>query len=234
VRIDELDRLVADSMVAAIDAQPARLTRAGNPSMWPEERPWGKEVCGQLALRGVPADAAIDAEQLRPPTGDWNPPPGPVDLHPRAGNGDAGSLFIAELKLESINQSLWDTFKLAWVSEALGTGPQYLACAAHDGHWRDKAYGCELFPEDERCRILSSSELIEDSRDRWCWQWRHDTAKPVRIPSSIQTTPIVIGHRPAHYPQLELRVVRVAAEGPAKTDLTDGTPPGIESCDHEA
>lgn len=231
--IDELDRLVADAVVAAVDAQPSRLTVAGNPTIWPDERSWGREVCKQLSARGIPADAAIDTEQLRPPIGDWNPPPGPVDLHPRDGCGSPGSLFIAELKLDHINESLWDAFKLTWISDAVGTGPQYLACAAQDHHWRDQSYGGELFPEGKKPLTLSSRDLIQACREKWCWQWRNDTAKPHRIPSNVQVRAVVIGHRPAHYRQLELRVVRVATAGPDKTALNDGTPPGIEGCVHD-
>lgn len=42
---------------------------------------------------------------------------------------------MAELKLEKINESLWDAFKLIWLAEALHTGPQYVACAAHERVW---------------------------------------------------------------------------------------------------
>jgi hypothetical protein len=227
--VDELDALVAHSAAAAIDAQPERLTRGGNKSAWPDERSWGRELCKQLALRGVSAEPGLDAEQLATPSGDWNPAPGKVDVHPRTAGGPPGSLFVAELKLENINECVWDAFKLLWVSEALRTGPAYVACAAHEPHWTDPSFGGELFPV-AGSRTTSSRDLIDGCRDKWCWQWRHDTAKPLRVPAEVETVMVLCGHRPQHFAHLELRILRIASYSTTKVDLIDGVPDGLDGC----
>jgi hypothetical protein len=229
VPLKKLDELVAQCICAAIDAQPSRVTQGGNKSEWPDERSWGREVCKQLALRRIAAEPAVDAEQLATPAGDWDPAPGKVDLHPRDAEGPAGSLFVAELKLENINESLWDAFKLLWIAEALDVGPPYIACAAHEAHWANPSWGSELFPVDGS-RNAASRDLIVACREKWCWQWRHDTAKPIRVPASIQTVPVLGGHRPAHYPHLELRIVRIAADRSRKIELKDGVPADVPGC----
>jgi hypothetical protein len=86
---------------------------------------------------------------------------------------------------------------------------------------------------DGQAGTLSSIDLIDVCRQRWCRQWANDTAKPQRIPTKLDVSPIVTGHRPAHYPDLELRVIRLAVTGPDKARLTDGTPPGLKGCADE-
>lgn len=227
--LEELDDLVGHCIAAALDAQPERMTHAGNMSAWPDERNWGREVCKQLALQGTAAEPRLDAEQLATPPGDWNPPPGKVDVHPRCSDGRPGSLFVAELKLDNIHESLWDAFKLMWLAEALHTGPQYAACAAHDRVWTHPGHGGELFPVAGSHKTASRN-LIHGCHEKWCRQWRHDTAKPLRVPAQIQTVVVLSGHRPPHYPHLELRVVRIAAFSTTKVDLTDGVPEGLPVC----
>jgi hypothetical protein len=225
----DLDELVAGTFVAAIDVQPQRHTKAGRPTAWPDERRWGREICNQLAIAGVSADPDRDAEQLTPSSGDWDPPPGKVDVHPRDIDGSAGSLFLAELKLDNVNESLWDAFKLAWVATTLRTGAQYLACAASDRRWSDPSGGGELFPV-VGSRVAQSFDLIRDCHKKWCGQWRRDHATPHRVPSSLETVAVLSGHRPRSYPQLELRIVRVAAHTSTMLELTDGVPVGLPNC----
>jgi hypothetical protein len=229
--LTDLDRFVARCLMDAIDAQPPRVTRAGNSSEWPDERSWGREAGRQLDALGIECDVTRDVEAVAVPLGDWDPAPGRVDLHPRQPGGAPGSLLVAELKLDNINESLWDAFKLTWVAESLSTGPQYVAVAAHDRVWNRVNNGTALFPNRVGTReVHRSADLIAGCRQKWCSQWNRDTAKPRRVPSEIAVTAVVVGHRPAHYPALEVRVARIAAVGDVKLDLTGGTPDGVQSC----
>jgi hypothetical protein len=229
--IEEIDGLVASCLTKAIDTQPPRFTRGGNPSYWPDERTWARDACDQLAALGVSCDPRLDVERLAVPPGDWNPAPGKVDLHPARPGGTPGSLFVAEVKLDNINESVWDTFKLVWLAEVLNTGPQYVAVAAHDRRWGDRSSGSTLFPDklgssDVHC----SRELIASCQLKWCSQWRRDTAKPLRVPREIRSTAVVVAHRPANYTSLELRVARIIVTDGAREELLGGVPSGLTPC----
>ena len=47
-------------------------------------------------------------------------------------------------------------------------------------------------------RYMACGDLIDACREKWCWQCRYDTAKPLRVPVNIQTVAALTGHRPLH------------------------------------
>lgn len=153
-------------------------------------------------------------------------------MHPRLTDAGApGSLFVCELKLENINESLWDAYKLLWLAESAVVGPQFVAVAATDAAWANGHYGGTLYPaRADVTETRSSTDLIGSCQKRWCWQWRRDTAKPLRIPSAISVTSVLVGHRPQHFPALELRIARIAAASPAKLELVGGVPRSLSPC----
>jgi hypothetical protein len=94
----------------------------------------------------VGPDWTIDAERRFPISG-WDPQPGGVDLFAL---NHAGSLsIVAELKVDDIEDTLWDLFKVAALTESGAPPFAYLVVAARAARWRKPGVDCApLFSSD--------------------------------------------------------------------------------------
>jgi quercetin dioxygenase-like cupin family protein len=138
----------------------------------------------------------------------WDPQPGGVDLFVL---DRSGSLSIAaELKIDDVEQTLWDLFKLVAL---VGTSPvasAYLVAVAPAARWRKAGVNCtELFPEtDEPSRMWSSRELFERYEAAWRWLLAGGRARPTQVPAVVEVR-FVASERVSAYPDYELRAVAV-------------------------
>jgi hypothetical protein len=156
------------------------------------------------ALRAhVEPNRCIGARRQFPIPG-WDPQPGGVNLFVL---DDAGSLsIVAELKVDDIEDTLWDLFKMAALTESGARPSAYLVVAARAARWRKPSVDCApLFPSENGSPLVwSSHDLFERYVAAWRWLLKHGRARPVRVPAAIEVT--FVANEPVRsYPSYELQ-----------------------------
>lgn len=123
-----------------------------------------KRALGEL---GVPAeDVGLEAIPI---TQGWDPPPGNLDLTVSR-TGDDGLWLAAELKLESVNETLWDVFKLTMASTMGGAEAGYLVVTAYERTWARSECRILFRPDDEVWTIrrkFSSRDVTTPTGTSW-------------------------------------------------------------------
>jgi hypothetical protein len=202
------DQLVVLAARLAADRVGPRKTRSGLDAEWPLERQQlGQEMRRGLIELGVPAgDVGLEAIPI---TQGWDPLPGNLDVTVRRANGK-GLWLAAELKLESVNETLWDLFKLTTASTVGGADAGYLVVAAYESTWGSRE--CRiLFPPDEEAWTIRSQVLISRCHNayRELLKTPDNKARIKEVPLGIELKTLEPGYQLAHYPHLQLRVTRV-------------------------
>lgn len=144
------------------------------------------------------------------PVPGWDPQPGGVDLFVL---DQAGSLsIVAELKVDDIEDTLWDLFKMAALTESGSPPLAYLVVAARVARWRKPGVDCApLFPSENGSPLVwPSHDLFERYAAAWRRLLEHGRARPVRVPAAIEVT--CVANEPVRaYPGYELRAIAVRA-----------------------
>ena len=213
--MNDSDRLITAAARQAADHVQPRTTRSGRQAEWPLEREQlGREMKKALVDLGI-SESRVGLEAV-PVSEGWNPAPGNLDL--TVERADGGLWFAAELKLESINETLWDVFRLTTACTANGAEVGYLVIAAYESSWTKRE--CRvLFPADDEAWLIPTQVLIS----RCHRSWRDLLAMPdnkARIsvaPRWLELKTLETEYRLADYPHLELRVARVRPMGTATT-----------------
>jgi hypothetical protein len=206
--VTDPDQLIVLAARLAADRVAARKTRNGLDAEWPLEREQlGQEMKRGLSELGVAADD-VGLEAI-PITQGWDPPPGNLDVTVR--HADGKRLWLAaELKLENINETLWDVFRLTTASTADGAEAGYLVIAAYESTW-DKSECRILFPPDDEAWAIPSQVLISKCHHayRGLLATPDNKGRIREVPLWIELKTLEPGYKLAHYPHLELRVTRV-------------------------
>lgn len=145
------------------------------------------------------------------PIPDWEPQPKDTDLA-GALSSEAFPGFAAEVKVDDLDQTLWDLFKL--LSAARGTpsiGRCYLIVAGYPSRWTNVEVS-EVFDCREGARVWEARAMFS----RWQKAWRNllggGRARPRRVQAQVRVTPIWRGHIDAFESEgYELRCVAVEA-----------------------
>jgi hypothetical protein len=176
-----------------------------------------------LAAAGI-SESLIGARRLKV-TDDWSPLPGALDLYLTTEPGGEALVWAAELKVDHLDQTLWDLFKLTSLSGRSGLEATFLVVAADSREFSRPARCAELFPPlDAGPREIDVLELFRANAGAWCDLLYDGTGRPTRLPRLIKVSPFA--QEPlANWPGYELRGVSVdPAPGKPLPMADDGWP----------
>jgi hypothetical protein len=155
-------------------------------------------------------EQALDAplvtarEQLSIP--DWSAHLGPVDLVVRLDSG-GDPQFVAELKVDDVEATLWDLFKMVAAEQLPSVQAAFLVAAAPLRRWNSDRDCVALFPSRPAPSARwSSRDLFERWRPSWEWLLSDSRARPLRVPSIVETS-FVANCAVSAYPGYELRCI---------------------------
>lgn len=180
----------------------------GGPSVSFREERLERALLGALQAR-VPGDAVVGARR-RFAVPDWDPQPGGVDLFVLDGAGTPA--IFAELKIDNIEEALWDLFKVAALASSPSAPAAFLGVAAPARRWRKPEVDCAaLFPAaDGAPQPWSSLALLDRYAAAWRWLLRGGRARPTAVPATIEVA--FVANEPVRaYPGYELRAIEVRA-----------------------
>lgn len=135
---------------------------------------------------------------------DWDPSPGSIDVAALRGQE---LTVAAELKLDDVDQTLWDIYKMASASRIGSVSGAYVVAAAPEKTWWRPLDCVELF-------LLESSDewysefLFDEYRKAWAHLLKGGTARPTRVPTQVRLG-FLTAVRLRSYPRYELRALRV-------------------------
>jgi len=143
----------------------------------------------------------------------WDPQPGPVDLLVCPLNEPA-STIAAELKVDDVDQVLWDLVKLAALARRPEIERCYLIYAAPARTWKRASCTGLFAPAAPPAigTVWSTQRMFWDWERQWARLLRGGTARPREVPALIYTLPLGAAPVPAHT-GYELRVVAVVPVG---------------------
>lgn len=151
---------------------------------------------------------------------DWEPSPGSIDV--AVVDGDQLAI-AAELKLDDVDQTLWDIYKMASASRIESVSGAYVVAAAPEKTWSRRLDCVELF-HPENAEKWFSEFLFDEYRKAWARLLKGGTARPTRVPTQIRFRWITAAPVRS-YPGYELRALRVD-DGPEGRwlEFKDGWP----------
>ena len=162
------------------------------------------------------------------PIPDWNPQPGGTDIVVSAPGVFDGRLLL-EVKVDAIEQMLWDLFKVVSGSQIDDVGAVYLLGAARavksrglaEARWAGSQACGELFDPENSGRIWEARGMLETWAKAWVSLLAGGSARPKRVPARVRVTFIGSSHVPA-FPGHEVRCVEVHVEGDEWLEMRDG------------
>jgi hypothetical protein len=153
-----------------------------------------------------PGASAETSGRSRVSIPDWDRPLGGFDLRVRLDGDEAGEALV-EAKVDDVDQSLWDLFKLAAALSLPGVEAAYLLVARHRDRWDDGDCAALFAPAPEPVR-WDSAAIFERWRRAWADLLRGGAARPTSVPSEVETA--FVGRAPAAgFERHELRCVAV-------------------------
>lgn len=162
-------------------------------------------VAGIQAELGEATATAVKVNRFDLP--DWNPKPYSFDA--RLFHADGSLRAAIECKVEKVNETLWDVYKLVAAAGAPGFEAGYAVVAATSKMW-DSAGDCvALFaPPIGIERELESRTLFDEWRAAWAWLLQGGSARPTRVPGRIAVQ--LVAEAPlADQPTWVIRAIRV-------------------------
>ncbi len=124
--------------------------------------------------------------------------------------GQSERSLVVETKIEGVEETLWDLFKViaAQSEEAIHRG--YLAVAAKETTWNSPRDCVDLFRASDDPRVWASADLFREWSCAWKYLLRGGRARPLRIPSQVETR--FLGRAPVRaYPGYEVRCIGARA-----------------------
>jgi hypothetical protein len=216
---------VHDDLMAAAATRAATLV-VPRESSGPLEKHLEEALVAALIDKGV-TPAAITPRTKRI-AHDWDPRPGGIDLYAES----ADEALAAELKVDHIDQTLWDLYKMISALKLPGVGAAYLFVVAKASVFRKKKNCSGLFDLASE-RTLESLELFRRNAKAWCGLLAGGRGRPTIIPKSVSSRPVAC-EALASWHGYELRVVGVRPAGEGKISFgNDGWPIGLEPADKD-
>ena len=129
---------------------------------------------------------------------------------------------IAELKLDDVDQTLWNIFKVASALDHPSVEAAYILAAAPRQTWDGHKDAVELFrsrqPEEWYSRFM-----FEEYSKSWTSLLRNGRGRPQHVPRILQISPLAT-LPVANFPPYEARLVRVSSLN-GELPLVEGWPP---------
>lgn len=169
------------------------------------------------ALRDLTHAEVVARRRDRLSVPGWDPQPGAFDV---VVNADQRVLF--EIKIDDIDDSVWDITKLASFASAHPDDCAVVAVAARDAAWARDAKKAGLYETPASGDQAWNTPFLFDAYERSFRRALTYSARPHRLPGTIYLRPLGAWRVPA-YAQYELRALTVAALD-HYIDLKDGWP----------
>lgn len=135
----------------------------------------------------------------------WDPFPGWLDVAVLDHSDQV--LVVAELKLDDIDQTLWDIFKIGAALHVPSVEAGYVIAAAPTSTWESKLEVVELFDAQDQ-EEWASRYFFEAYEKAWRHLLRGGTGRPTSVAQTFWITPIT-RCTVDHYPPYELRAIRI-------------------------
>jgi hypothetical protein len=198
--MNAFDQLMADALSIAS----AHLDRYAEASSFREE--YLEQAFIEGVVQARPNASARSTGHGRVSIPNWDRELGGFDLRIRLGE-DYESEALVEAKVDDVDQTLWDLFKLAAGLSMPGVEAGYLLVARHRHRW-DDGDCTSLFAESSRPIRWDSAAMFEDWKAAWAALLKGGAARPTSVPSEIETA--FVGRAPAMgFDPYEVRCVAV-------------------------
>jgi hypothetical protein len=173
------------------------------------------------ALRDLVEDGVKVAARRQFHLPGWDPQPGGIDLFLL--NQERALSHVAELKIDNIDEALWDLFKMVAATELSSVQAAYLVVAARAQRWRNPRVDCAvLFPEAPTPpRVWPSRQLFADFDTAWRALLKGGRARPTDVPAEVRIE-FVANEPVCAYPDYELRAIAVRGVPGAERLRFDG------------
>jgi hypothetical protein len=144
-----------------------------------------EEALAQALLEIAPGIEvqATGRQRIRVPN--WDKELGGFDLRVQLLSEKAGEALI-ETKIDDIDQTLWDLFKLAAGLTMPGIETGYMVLARHSHRWDDGDCSA-LFAESNEPARWDSAAMFGDWKAAWADLLRGGSARPTSIASEVET-----------------------------------------------
>jgi hypothetical protein len=167
----------------------------------------------------------LPVARRRIPVPGWQPQPGGLDL---LLTSPAGSRLLFELKVNHVDQALWDLVKLLSLMEATPAGRGYLAVAAPSRTWERAGDCIGLFMPSAGAREWNAAWMFDTWWKAWCDLLEGGRGRPQRMPARVRTALVARVALPTAPGGYELRVASVAPVEDADWLVFDGDwPDGV-------
>jgi hypothetical protein len=157
---------------------------------------------------------------------DWEPQPGLLDIAVLDEGG--APWLVVEIKLDDVDHTIWDIFKLASATRLPSVEAAYMVTAAPAAVWSSSLPAVEFY-EARSERAWHSQFVFEQYTSAWAGLLKGGRGRPSRVPDTLLLTPLLTVAVDA-YPGYELRVLRVAdLDSEAFIELRDGWPTRLDA-----
>ncbi len=159
----------------------------------------------------------------------WDRKLGNFDLQIRL-VGERRPSVLVEAKVDDVEDTLWDLFKLTSVPLISGAVAGYLIAAASRARWEQGGDCFDLYSPGPNVRTWDVPKLFV----RWGKAWRNLTgprggpARPLQVPRAVETAFIAASAVDA-FPAYEIRGIRVIPGVGHPLPFVDGVPPGLSA-----
>jgi hypothetical protein len=132
-------------------------------------------------------------------------------------------VVAAELKLDDVDQTLWDIYKMASASRIRSVSGAYVVAAAPEKTW-SRPLDCVDLYLAESSDEWPSEFLFGKYRKAWAHLLKGGTARPTRVPTQLRLRFLTTAPVPS-YPGYVLRALRVDDGGQDRwLQFRDGWP----------
>jgi hypothetical protein len=193
-RAADMDELVSEAVTEAAN----KIVLAAGESF--HERTLESAVLAAIQKRMGTAVAGVRKTFQIP---QWQPQPGGVDVFVTQ---DDAIIAALELKIDDVDQSLWDIYKMAALASSPTLKGCYVAVAAKRARWASGKYCTKLFVHAPT--IFDSARVFEEESESWKWLLREGVARPQSVPRRLRIVPVAAATIAAR-PEYDIRAIRV-------------------------
>jgi hypothetical protein len=140
--------------------------------------------------------------------------------------GEAKRTLVVETKIDNVDETLWDLFKVIAAQSEGGIERGYLVVAATETKWALTRDCAELFSPSDVSRVWESTEMFERWSDAWANLLEGGSARPLRVPRRVRTRFLARAQIQA-YPGYEVRCIGASAVEDGHWIEFDGDWPAI-------
>lgn len=151
---------------------------------------------------------------------EWNPQPGPFDVVIL--DEEDRPFVVAELRLDDVDQTMWDIFKVASALKSSTVQTAFMVVACPSSTWSSARDVVGLYAEDNSEQWYTRY-LFHEYRRAWKSLLRDGRGRPIELPATIFVSPILVAPV-VGYPPYQLRCIQIGrTEG--VVPIIEGWPP---------